>query len=166
MSDSLRPYRPWPARLLCLGHSPGKNAGVGCPCLLQAIFLTQGWNPHLFHLLHWQVGSLPLAPHDNNQFSSVTQLSDSLQPHGLQPTRLLCPWNSPGKNTGVGSHSLVQAIFLTQGWNLCLLHCRQFLYRLSHQGSPSMFNRSFLVLEKAKALELPVAVGPGNLEGA
>ena len=76
MSDSLRPYRPWPARLLCLGHSPGKNA-VGCPCLLQAIFLTQRWNPHLFHLLHWQAGSLPLAPpgkHGNNQFSSVPQL--------------------------------------------------------------------------------------------
>ena len=103
---------------------------------------------------------------NEKESESHSVVSNSLRPHGLQPTRLLCPWNSPGKNTGVGSHSLVQAIFLTQGWNLCLLHCRQFLYRLSHQGSPSMFNRSFLVLEKAKALELPVAVGPGNLEGA
>ena len=50
--------------------------------------------------------------------------------------RLLCPWNSPGKNTGVGSHSLLQGIFLTQGLNLSLLHCRQILYHLSHQGSP------------------------------
>ena len=41
----------------------------------------------------------------------------------------------PGKNTGVGSHSLLQGIFPTQGSNLSLLHCRQILYRLSHQGS-------------------------------
>ena len=54
-------------------------------------------------------------------------MSDSLQPHGLY-TRLLCPWNSPGKNTGVGCHSLLQGIFPTQGLNLGLLHCRQFLY--------------------------------------
>ena len=50
---------------------------------------------------------------------------DSLQPHGLQPARLLCPQDSPGKNTGVGSHSFLQEIFLTQGSNLGLLHCRQ-----------------------------------------
>ena len=46
---------------------------------------------------------------------------DSLWPHGLQPTRLLCPWDSPGKNTAVGYHFLLQGIFLTQGSNLCLL---------------------------------------------
>ena len=51
---------------------------------------------------------------------------------------LLCPWNSPGKNTGVGSHSLLQRIFLTQGSNLGLLYCRQILYSLSHQGSPRL----------------------------
>ena len=45
--------------------------------------------------------------------------------------RLLCSWNSPGKNTGVG-HSLLQGIFPTQGWNLGLLYCRQILYQLSH----------------------------------
>ena len=50
--------------------------------------------------------------------------------------RLLCPWNSPGKNTGVSSHSLLQRIFLTQGLNPGLLHCRQIVYCLSHQGSP------------------------------
>ena len=38
------------------------------------------------------------------------------------PTRLLCPWDFPGKNPGVGCHSLPQGIFLTQGSNLCLLH--------------------------------------------
>ena len=69
---------------------------------------------------------------------SVSDLvvSNSLWPHGLWPTRLLCPWDSPGKNTGVCSHSLLQGIFLTQGSNSGLLHCRQILYCLSHQGNP------------------------------
>ena len=48
-------------------------------------------------------------------------VSDSLRPHGLWPARLLCPWGSPGENTGVGCHSLLQGIFLTQGSNLRLL---------------------------------------------
>ena len=67
-------------------------------------------------------------------------MSDSLWPLGLQHTRLLCPWDFPGENTGVDSHSLVQGIFLTQGSNLGLLHCRQILYHLSHQGSRGMAN--------------------------
>ena len=53
-------------------------------------------------------------------------------PHGLQPTRVLCPWDSPGKNTGVGCHALLQEIFLTKGWNPGLPHSRWILYRLSH----------------------------------
>ena len=47
-----------------------------------------------------------------------------------------CPWNSPGQNTGVGSCSLLQGIFLTQRSNPGLLHCRWILYHLSHRGSP------------------------------
>ena len=65
---------------------------------------------------------------------SRSVMSDSLQPHGEQPFRLLCPWDFPGKNTGVGCHSLLQGIFLTQGLNLGLLRCREILYCLSHQG--------------------------------
>ena len=49
-------------------------------------------------------------------------MSDSLQPHGLSPARLLSPWNSPGKNTEVGCHAFLQGIFLTQGLYPCLLH--------------------------------------------
>ena len=45
------------------------------------------------------------------------------------------PWSSPGQNTGVGSHSLLQEIFPTQESNPGLLHCRWILYQLSHQGS-------------------------------
>ena len=44
------------------------------------------------------------------------------------PARLFCAWNFPGKNTGMGCQSLLQGIFLTQGMNPCLLHCRQILY--------------------------------------
>ena len=51
---------------------------------------------------------------------------DSLRPHGLQPARLLCPWNSPGKNIGVGCHALLQGIFPTQGSNPGLPHCSRF----------------------------------------
>ena len=61
---------------------------------------------------------------------------NSLWPHGLQPTRLLCPWDFPGKDTGVGCHFLLLVIFPTQGLNLGLLHCRQILYWLSYKGSP------------------------------
>ena len=49
-------------------------------------------------------------------------LSDSLRPCGLRPSRLLCPWDSPGKNSGVGCHALLHGIFLTQGSNPRLLH--------------------------------------------
>ena len=50
------------------GDSPGKNTGVGCHALLQGIFSTQGLNPSLLHLLHWQAGSLPLAPSGKPDF--------------------------------------------------------------------------------------------------
>ena len=60
--DSLQPYGLWPARFLCPWDSPGKNARVGCHALLQGIFPIQGLNPSLLFLLHWEVGSLPLAP--------------------------------------------------------------------------------------------------------
>ena len=69
-------------------------------------------------------------------------MSDSLQCLGLSLTWLLCPWDSSGKNTGVGCHTLLQRLFPTQGSNLPhlrLLHCRQILSPLSHLGSPHSF---------------------------
>ena len=63
----------------------------------------------------------------------VEVVFDSLQPH-----RLYSQWNSPGQNTGVGSRSLLQGIFPTQGSNPGLTHCRRVLYQLSHKGSPRM----------------------------
>ena len=63
-------------------------------------------------------------------------VSNSLQPHGLWSTRLLCPWDVPSKNTGVGCHLLLRGIFLTQELNSCLLHWQEDSLLLSHQGSP------------------------------
>ena len=61
--------------------------------------------------------------------------STLLHPCGLSPTRLLCPWDFPGKNTGVGCHFLLQGIFPTQGLNLRLLHWHAGALLLSSQGS-------------------------------
>ena len=102
----LRSHGLEPARLLLPGHSPGKNTGVGCHAFLQGIFLTQGLNSGLSHLLCWQKGSIPLAPPGKPlwlppvQFSSVAQscptpcdpmncsLSGS-SVHGILQTRIL-----------------------------------------------------------------------------
>ena len=73
---------------------------------------------------------------------SHSAVSNSLRPHGLQPARLLCPWNSLGKNTRVGCHSLLQEIFPTQGSNPGILHYRQNLYYLSHQVSSQIRRES------------------------
>ena len=64
---------------------------------------------------------------------SHSVMSDPLEPHGLQVHGLQ---NSSGRNTGVGSLSLLQGVFPTQGLNPGLLHCRRILYQLSHKGSP------------------------------
>ena len=69
------------------------------------------------NLFHW-MAKIHMCP----EYSAVW---DSWWPHGLQPARLFCPWDFPGKNPRMGCHFLLQGIFLTQGWNpclLCLLH--------------------------------------------
>ena len=81
----------------------------------------------------------------------VTQVvSDSLRPHGV---RVLCPWNSPDENIGVGSHSLLQGIFLTQGLNPGLLHCRQILC-LRHQAIPALLLLLLLLLSRVSRVQL------------
>ena len=79
---------------------------------------------------------------------SPSVVSDSFRPQRLQPARLLCPWDSPGKNTGVGCHSLLQGTFPTQGSNPFLLHGRQILYRLSHLPCPNR-NKVNVILNHA-----------------
>ena len=127
---ALQAPRPW--------DSPGKTIGVDCHALLQGIFPTQEWTPGLLGLLHWQAGSLALqAPrfgghlgllytkwgHRGRNGGRPARDLRSCAPGGgaLVPQscltlvtpwpvtcRLLCPWDSPGKNTGVGCHSLLQ----------------------------------------------------------
>ena len=83
MSDSVWPHRWQPTRLPCPWDSPGKNTGVGCHFLLQCMKVkSEKWKK-------W----------------SRSVMSNSSRPHGLQPTRLLRPWDFPGKSTGVGCHS-------------------------------------------------------------
>ena len=91
---------------------------------------------YLLPFCHIWPFSLPV-PYLVYMYAMCSVVSDSLRPHGLESTRLLCTWNFPGKNTGMGCHFLLQQIFLTQGSDLhllCLLHCRQILYPSSHQG--------------------------------
>ena len=86
---------------------PRKNTGAGCRSLLHRPTPT-------FH------------PNSNqSERVSCSVVSDSLGPYGLLPTRLHCPWYSPGKNTGANCHALLQAIFPAQGSNphlLCLIY--------------------------------------------
>ena len=78
---------------------------------------------------HCLCSSYFLLRNINSESRSV--MSDSLGRHGVYS-----PWNSPDQNTGVGSLSLLQGIFPTQGLNPSLLLCRWILYQLSHKGSP------------------------------
>ena len=82
------------------------------------------------------------AGNQTPNFRSMRSLScpTLCYPIGCSPPGLLCPWDSPGKNTGVGCHALLQGIFPTQGSNphlLCLLRCRRVLSPLNHRGSPA-----------------------------
>ena len=77
----------------------------------------------------------------------VAQLCPTLcDPMECSPTRLLCPWNSPDKSTEVGSPSILQDIFPTQGPNLVLLHYKQILYCLSHSSIPACLSDESLQL--------------------
>ena len=76
-------------------------------------------------------GSVKADVHESESVSCST-MSDSLQPSAS----VLCPWNSPGNNTGVGRRSLLHGFFQTQRSNRSLLHCRRLLSDFYHQGSP------------------------------
>ena len=69
-------------------------------------------------------------PTSNEVKVVATQSCPTLLPHGLQPARLLCPQNSPGKNSGVGCHFPLQGIIPTPALNPLLSHCGQILYCL------------------------------------
>ena len=108
------------------------------PTLVNSI-ISKDFHPFIFSFFHLSIffRAFIHSASIQKKVRSVSRsvMSDSLC-QGLQPTRLLCPWDFPGKNTGVGCHFLLQGIFPTQGSNSGLLHCRQILYHLRHQGSP------------------------------
>ena len=84
---------------------------------------------------HWESGFV----YEECTLPMAAQLLSRVRPFAIPWTvaySLLCPWDFPGKSTGVGCHFLLQRIFPTQGSNLALPHCRQTLYPLSHGGSP------------------------------
>ena len=97
-------------------------------------------------------------------------MSDSLLLHGLWPLRPLCPWDSPGKNTGMGCHALLQGILPTQGSNPGLLHSRQIFFTV--WASWEAHNKTLAFLsEKAMtphsstlAWKIPWTEGPGRLQ--
>ena len=102
--------------------SRGKNTSVGCHFFLQRIVPTQGWNPHLLGLLPWQVSSLPLAPPGKPKtwrwLCLVAQSCLTLwDPTDCSSPGFSVHWDSPGKNTEMGCHALLQGIFSIQGLN-------------------------------------------------
>ena len=83
--------------------------------------------------------TLPWAPKMLAADSAPSMhVSDSLWPYEPQSARFLCLWDFPGKNTGVGCHFFLQGIFLNQGSNSWLLHCRQILYHWATGKAPPL----------------------------
>ena len=109
--------------------------GLASVCMCMCVGTLVGMQrilPHIFPLLHVLLEDQCVMTWEfaNSCCSSVTcsVVSNSLRLHGLEPARVICPWNSPDKKTGVGCHFFLQGIFLTQGSNPHCLRCRQILY--------------------------------------
>ena len=92
--------------------------------------IQQAFSPGFFQPQEVSASGCECATFTRNVKVKVSQSCLTLSPH-----ELYSPWNSPGQNTGMGSHSLLQGIFPTQGSNSGLPHCRRILYQLSRQGS-------------------------------
>ena len=84
-----------------------------CPTLCSPIDGSPPGSPSLgfSRQEHWSGLPFPSPMHESKKWKwNCSVVSDSSQPHGLQPTRLLCPWDSSGKSTGVGCHSLLLSL--------------------------------------------------------
>ena len=125
MSSSLQPYGLLPLFSIVVSHFILLFYFCCTTCGILAPLPVNKAHPP-----RWKHGVLPTGPPGKSLKLkvSVAQSCPTLRPCGLQPARLFCPWGTPGKNTGVGFHFLLQGIFLTQGLNPCLLHCRRILY--------------------------------------
>ena len=89
------------------------------------------------HSVFWMLSFKPTF--SLSSFTFIKRLFNETESDSylVKPSRLFCPWNSQGKNTGVGCHFLLQRIFPTQVLNMGLLHYQHILYCLSHQGNPN-----------------------------
>ena len=102
-----------------------------------------GAAPHKMHSTQRSAAAGPSVLPSSIECACMLRVS-ALQSRALEPTRLLCPWDSPGKNTGVGCHALLQGIFPTQRLNpsvLSLLHpalAGRFFNHEHHLGSPQL----------------------------
>ena len=135
-------YKDWLLPPLVICSTLKYNPCVSCMTRgIQAVNTGDSWNCcwfhlpkvkcHEFHHPHNPSAGMPSSPTVSVKVK-VTQWCPTL----CNPMDYTCPWNSPGQNTGLGSLSLLQGIFPTQGSNPCLPHCRQILYQLSYKGSP------------------------------
>ena len=115
----------------------GNISSLPCPCSPEGT--TQGQRGHGRQLGGHSLQSVSRLGREEGRVCQVTSVvSDSWRPHGLWPARLLCPWDSPGKNTGVGCHALLQGVFPTQGsspYLLSLLHWQVSSFPLAPPGS-------------------------------
>ena len=82
-------------------------------------------------------------------------VSDSTRSRGLWPATLLCPWDFPGKSTGIGCHFLLQGVFPTQGSDLSLPNCRYILYHLSHQRQGTKISQTMQRSQEKKKQNFP-----------
>ena len=122
--------------------------------MIQLYFLQIIFHYRLLHNIDYNSLSYTINPHCLPVFHIVVccclvakSCSTLLRPHGLFPPRLLCPWDFPGKNTGMGCYFLLQGIFPPQKLNQRLPHCRWILYQLSRKESTSCARENLEVIK-------------------
>ena len=116
----LKKFLQWARRDWMIPKIPSNSAAAAkslqsCPTLCDHIDGSPPGSPSLgfSRQEHWSGLPFPSPMHESEKWKwSRSIVSDSWQPHGLQPTRLLCPWDSPGKSTGVGCHCLLHHLTL------------------------------------------------------
>ena len=122
----------------------------GASCFSRETKVLFAWHTWMENNSNCKRYSVPPTEHDSVTYTlkqwRVKSESRSVVSDSLRPLGLYSPWNSPGQITGVGSLSLLQGIFPTQGSNPGLPHCKQILYELSYQGRKAIWSQAFNLL--------------------
>ena len=111
--------------LECLNFPGVSPLALGDPLTLQCVYTDLGHIPNFSGVCYDKVCACSVA----------SVMSNSLKPHEPQPTRLLCPWDSPGKKTGVNSHAFLQGTFPTEDWT-CVSCIAGRFFRARSSGKP------------------------------